>query len=84
MQLNLLSREEYKGYVLEFKYKTEYYYDVVIDPNEVFSIKIIKRSFGKELDKGFTGELYENHLEEPSAFSLINNRQVLGYLEIDK
>ena len=84
MQINLLSTKEYEGHVLEFKYTTEYYYDVVIDPNEIFSINIIKRPFGKELDKGFIGKLYEDHLEEPSAFSLTDDKEVLGYLEVDR
>lgn len=84
MEIIALDKDEYKGFKLEFKYTTEYYYDIIIDPNKIFSIELIKKPFGKELDKGFTGKLYEDYLEDPSAFSLNNNEEVLGYIEVDR
>ena len=84
MEIIALDKKEYKGFNLEFKYTTKYYYDIIIDHNKIFSIELIKKAFEKELDKGFTGKLYEDYLENPSAFALNDNGQVLGYLEVDR
>lgn len=84
MQITALDKKKYKGFTLEFKYTTEHYYDIIIDPNEIFSIKLIKKAYGKELHKGFTAELYQDYFENASAFSLTDNGQVLGYLEVDR
>lgn len=84
MEIIALDKKEYKGFNLEFKYTSEYYYDLVIDPNKVFSIDLIKKPFEKESDKEFTGKLYEDYLENPSAFSVNDNEEVLGYIEVDR
>ena len=54
MQITLLDKEKYKGFNLDFKFTTKFYYDIIIDPNEIFSIKLVKKQFEKELHKGFT------------------------------
>lgn len=84
MQITSLDKKEYKGFTLEFKYTTEYYYDVIVDPNEIFAIKLVKKPYGKELHKGFTSKLYQDYFENASVFSLNINGQVFGYLEVDR
>ncbi|SCG82873.1 putative protein yyaR [Proteiniborus sp. DW1] len=84
MEIYLLDKKEYNKYKLDFKYTTKYYYDVEVDSNEVFSIKLVKKPFEKEVQKGFTGILYEDWLENPSAYVLTEEEQILGYLEVDR
>lgn len=84
MQITLLNKEKYKGFNLDFKYTTKFYYDIIIDPSEIFSIQLVKKQFEKELHKGFTGRLYQDYLEDSSAFSLHNSEEIFGYLEVDR
>lgn len=84
MDITLLDKDKYKGFILEFKYTTNYYYDVEIGSDEVFSIKLVKKPFDEEVYKSFTGKLYEEWQENPSAFSLSKDGQPLGYLEVDR
>ena len=79
-----LEKKYYKDVALDFKYKTKFYYDVVVDSNEIFSLKLVKKEFDQELNKKFTSKLYEDYLEEASAYSLINDGEIVGYLEVDK
>lgn len=58
MEIKLLDKKEYKNFTLEFKYKTNFYYDIVLDPNEIFSLKLVKKQFENEIDKSFTSKLY--------------------------
>lgn len=84
LELVLLDKDKYKGFTVESNYTTTHYYDVEKNPNEIFSISLVKKSFGKEVKKHYLGILYEDWLENPSAFSLIKDGKVLGYLEVDR
>jgi len=84
MQITLLDKKEYKGFNLEFKYTTKFYYDIINDSKEIFSIKLIKKQFEKELHKGFTGKLYQDYFEDASAFCIHNSEDIFGYLEVDR
>ena len=84
MQITLLDKKKYKGFNLEFKYTTNFYYDIIINPNEIFSIQLIKKSLDRELNKQFTGRFYEDYLEDASVFSLHNSEEIFGYLEVDR
>lgn len=83
MEIQLLKKKDYKGFVLDFKYKTNFYYDVVRDQGDIFSIKLVKKPFEKEMTKGFSGMLYENYFEDAKAYALRDENQVYGYLETD-
>lgn len=84
MEIRLLDKNKYKDFNLEFKYTTNYYYDIEIDQNEIFSIKLVKKPYKEEVSKSFAGKLYQDWLEEPSAFLLSKEGKPLGYLEVDK
>lgn len=84
MEIIQLNQQQYKNFNLEFRYTTTYYYDIEINCNAIFSITLVKKSFHTEVQKSFIGKLYEDWLENPTAFSLTNGRQVLGYLEVDR
>lgn len=84
MQIVSLDKKECEGLDLKFKYTTSFYYDVIVDHKEIFSVKLIKKPLEKELDKSFTMKLYEDYLENPSAFYLHSANDIFGYLEIDR
>ena len=84
LEIRLLDKNKFKDFALEFIYTTSHYYDVERNPNEIFSISLVKKPFAKEVKKSFIGKLYEDWLENPSAFSLNKDGQVLGYLEVDR
>ena len=84
MEITLLDKTEYKDFKLEFDYTTNYYYDVEIEQNEIFSIKLVKKPYDGEVEKVFTMKLYQEWLEEPSAFLLSKDSKTIGYLEVNK
>ncbi len=84
MEIILLDKIKYKDFTLIFNYTTDYYYDVEIDKNEIFSIKLVKKPYGKETRKIFTMKLYQEWLEEPSAYLLSKDKKQIGYLEVEK
>ena len=79
-----LEKQAYKRFPLHFHYSTRSYYDIIQEPEEVFSIHLVKKPFASEIQKCFTGHLYDDHLENPTAFALIHDEQTIGYLEIDR
>lgn len=84
MEIILLDKSEFKDYLLKFTYRTNYYYDIEFDNSSLFSIKLTKKPFKEEVSKSFTGKLYQDWLENPSAFKLSKEGKTLGYLEIDR
>ncbi|NLY85452.1 MAG: hypothetical protein GX077_03750 [Tissierellia bacterium] len=74
----ILDKDKYKEFPLEISYTTTHYYDVVRNPKEIFSISLVKRPFDKVIKKSFIGKLYEGWLENPSAFPLTKDGQVLS------
>lgn len=78
MQITPLNQQQYKSFTLDFKYTTTHYYDIEIKPDEIFSITLVKKPFHKEVQKGFTGKLYEDWLETPSALILLQDRGIVS------
>ncbi|MDR7870131.1 MAG: GNAT family N-acetyltransferase [Tissierellaceae bacterium] len=84
MEIVLLDKTDFKDFPLIFNYTTNYYYDVEFNKSELFSIKFVKKKFDEEVFKSFTSKLYEDWLENPSAFELRKEGKSLGYLEVDR
>ncbi len=84
MEIILLGKSEFKDYLLEFNYTTNYYYDIEFDNSRLFSVRLIKKPFKEEVSKNFTGKLYQDWLENPSAYKLSKGGETLGYLEVDR
>lgn len=82
MDITELDKTEYKNYPLHFQYQTDGYYDVDRNPNGLFSIRLIRKSFGKVINKEFTDHLFQDYLENPSAFALRDGNKLIGYLEV--
>ena len=78
-----LSKSQFRGYELQFKYKTRKYYDVVREKG-LFSISLELKEFDREIEKAFTGKLFENYLENPTAYQISNQDVPLGFIEIDR
>jgi ribosomal protein S18 acetylase RimI-like enzyme len=76
-----LDKAKYKGFILQFSYWTDSYYEIVRDYGELFSIKLVKRPFANPMEKHFMGTLYEDSLEKPTAYS-IGTDEIAGYLEV--
>jgi len=82
LDITELDKTEYKNYPLHFQYQTDGYYDVDRNPNGLFSIRLIRKSFGKVINKEFTDHLFQDYLENPSAFALRDGNKLIGYLEV--
>lgn len=78
-----LKKSEFMGYELKFKYKTRQYYDVIRQKG-LFSISLELKEFDKEIEKKFTGKLFEEYLENPTAYQILSNDVVVGVMEIDR
>ncbi len=85
MTLIPLSKEQYKGYKLQFQYTTDSYFDVEVkeDDNEIIS-KFIKRPFPKLQTKQFTDKMFEDHWEHPSAYGYFIEERLIGVLEVSE
>ena len=83
-QIILLAKKQYRQFKLHFQYLTDSSYDVQRDSKGLFTITLVKKPLGKLIQKEFTGHLYDDHLENPTAFALIHDEQTIGYLEIDR
>lgn len=83
MKIITLDRQAYQGVVLQFNYTTDAYYDVLVDPQELFSVRLVKKQFTNPINKSFTGALFPDHLEDAHVFAAIDdNEQIVGYLEV--
>lgn len=83
-RISLLNKEEYRRFPLRFEYETDGYYEIIRDPNELFTIRLVRKSFSSPINKDFISHLYDDHLENPSAYAFTYQDQIIGYLEIDR
>ena len=83
MKIISLDRQAYQGVVLHFNYTTDAYYDVLVEPQELFSVRLVKKQFPNPINKSFTGALFPDHLEDAHVFAAVDdNEQIVGYLEV--
>lgn len=83
MKIISLDRQAYQGVVLHFNYTTDAYYDVLVEPQELFSVRLVKKQFPNPVNKSFTGALFPDHLEDAHVFAAVDdNEQIVGYLEV--
>jgi len=79
-----LDRITYKDFCLLFQYSTDTYYDVIRSNDSLFSIELVNKPYAETVEREFEGHLYADHLENPTAFGLFLNEEILGYLEVDR
>lgn len=78
MRIKKLDSNEFKGYSLTVEYETSHYYDVIYDN---LGLRLELKSFDTPVKKGFTDELYAEWLEDPIAFGIYDNDQMIGVIE---
>lgn len=77
-----LNKTNYKGKKYVFKYKSNSYYDVELSNNN-FSINLVKRNFNETIDKQFTSTLFEDFLESPSLYGIVED-ELVAFIEISR
>lgn len=82
-----LSKAEWNGTILPIKYHTNQYYDVIIQRhNNGYTIEIEKKDF-KEIvdhsseDDDFSDRLYQDHWENPFAWGVIVDEELVAAIE---
>jgi ribosomal protein S18 acetylase RimI-like enzyme len=84
LQLRELDKTAYKDFSLLYHYTTDTYYDVIRSSTSLFSIELVNKPFANTMEKKFEDHLYADHLENPTAFGLFLEDEIVGYLEVDR
>ncbi len=83
-EIRELPEATWKGFVLDFKYSTSEYYDIDRRTDTPFSIRLVRKPFENTQIKHFEGHLYSDYLDDPTAFGLYENGEIVGFLEIER
>ena len=81
MKIVELNRTEYKGYELDCKYQTKAYYDIIIKKRRDIKIIIKRKKFSRRQDKGFIATLFEDHIDQPRVFGVLDKKKLVGVIE---
>lgn len=81
-QIKQLDRQSYAQHKLVFRYTTHSYYEIVRDPDQIFSIQLVKRDLGEEIEKEFEDILFADYLDNPSVYAIVVSDRIAGYLEV--
>lgn len=82
-QIIRLGSEE-KGRKLLFRYTSQYYYDVEVCRDNGWQISLIRRPFGKTVEKSFTDTLLSDWLENPRLYAAVEEGRRVGYVELSQ
>ena len=85
-----LPKEKWKKTIIPIKYKTDKYYDVIV--NEIdkgFAIEIEKKEFTETVthtpeEYDFPDKLYEDHRENAYAWGVLVNDELVAAIETDQ
>ena len=77
-----LDRKEYDQFKLVFQYTTHSYYEISRDPDQIFSIQLVRQELEEEVEKEFEGILFAEYLEDPSVYGISTGNQIIGFLEL--
>ncbi len=76
--------ESYKGFEVEYKYTSEFYYDIQKTYYEdSINFRMTKKHFTTPIEKRFTDKLLEDYLERPTLFGAFIKDKQVGYLEVN-
>jgi len=81
MKIIELSKNEYKGYELDYKYVTKFYYDVVIKKKKAIVITLKRKKFRKKVEKKFTDHLFEDYIEAPEVYGIFDKKKLIAVIE---
>jgi|LSQX01.1.fsa_nt_gb ribosomal protein S18 acetylase RimI-like enzyme len=81
--IQALSKEEWQGYELVFRYESTHFYDAEIkQDSNGFYISFVRRPFLTAMTKEFTGELFADHWDNIQAFGIFHGSNLIACLEI--
>lgn len=82
MRIAELNKEKFDGYELVFSYTSRAYYDLRIRTTEnVFSAEFV-RTPCPPVHKEFSDKLFAPHWDDPHAFGLWDDKQLLAVIEV--
>lgn len=85
-----LQKDKWKGTIVPIEYKTDKYYDVIVNKkNNGFVIDIEKKDFLESVihtaeEYDFPDRLYEEHRENAYAWGVLVNEQLVAAMETDQ
>lgn len=85
-----LPKEKWKGTMIPIKYKTDKYYDVIVNEIDTgFAIEIEKKEFTQPVthtpeEYDFPDKLYEDHRENAYAWGVLVNDELVAAIETDQ
>ncbi len=84
-KITLLEKAKWEGYMLDFAYTSDYFYDVQTNYNlDGWTVSFTRKPFGKtfvNLNSTFD-TLYQKHLENAEAYGIIENDVLAAAIEI--
>jgi ribosomal protein S18 acetylase RimI-like enzyme len=85
-----LPKEKWKGTIIPIEYKTDKYYDVLVNKTDKgFIIEIEKKDFTEPVthtpeEYDFPDKLYEDHRENAYAWGVLVNDELVAAIETDQ
>ena len=85
-----LPKDKWKGTILPIGYKTDKYYDVIVNKtNKGYAIEIEKKDFEEPVihspeDYDFPDKLYEDHWENAYAWGVLINERLIAAIETEQ
>ncbi len=68
---------------LSYRYLTASYLDVlIVHGKKSWKIELTPKPLEQPIEKSFTGNLFEEHVEEPRAFAAVINEEQVGWVEL--
>jgi ribosomal protein S18 acetylase RimI-like enzyme len=78
-----ISRKDAYLKEIRSKYVLYDYYDVILfRMSGSWRIELIRKAFGRKIDKEYHGKLFEDHIEEPKVFAAEFGGDEIGWVEL--
>ncbi len=81
MKIIELSKLEYKGYELNYKYRTKAYYAVSLKKKKGIEISIKRKKLFQKQDKKFSAKLFEDYIENSVVFAMFRKKEIIAVVE---
>ncbi len=81
MKIIELSKKEYKGYKLEYRYQTKFFYDVKIKEKHDVKITLKKKKTLFKQEKTFKDELFADYIDVSDVFGIFEKKKLIAVVE---
>lgn len=81
MKIVELDKKTYKGYELEYKYVTKYFFDVVIKNRKAVVVTIKRKRLRRKLEKKFISKLFEEYIDVPDVYAIFEKKKMIAVIE---